>query len=142
MTSFQVQDYLYEVFDLSNYSLLLDIFLAVAIYVAYINSLNWQSLAIAFLGFCIIRFFVSKATTLTNESNKKYFQTSAKVALFAMLMNCLLEKEILSTWLAYCIILSYSVLNVLSRSNFTYDTLSTLSFVFVYHTIGKNFKLF
>lgn len=147
-----IEDKIQTYLQYENWSLLRDIILIILVYIFYTNvEFNLFQAAIKYyIIFLIIRYLISIITTVTKKENtttEKYFQISAHVGLFTILMLLFSMSHVpqnadvadkvpfINQTSSWVIILAYGLLNIATQKHYFYDILSTILLVNYLFTI-------
>jgi hypothetical protein len=143
---YEIEDVIQENLNMTSFFLIKDIILLVMGFVLYSSlDFHWLTVSIkAFFIIIVLRYIISYLTTITeydkNDRGTKYFQISANLSLFMIFCYIFYINQLYITNYATfnLLIVSYSILLITVKSNFTSDTL----FTYLFMTFMYNLSLF
>jgi hypothetical protein len=151
----KIKDTLQTTFDLSQYIIIRDIILLVSIYFFYTNS-SYDTFVIFvkyYILMLILRWIISNITSISidvegienEKNNKKYFQISGHMMAFTLLILLCIDNNLFglsnNLVLVYALIISYSLLNIFTKSHYSYDILTTVLLTYSIYNLSKNVKI-
>lgn len=144
---YDIYDEIQKNYDLTNYSLIADIILAVSIYYSYLYlpGSQFNKLLKYYILIIFVRYFISKLTTI-EINTKKYFQMSSHMSLFILTLLIALDNNLFGysdniNYLVYSSIAIYGIMLSVFKIQFSADVLNTaILTLFIYKS--DVFKMF